>query len=109
MVIRLREATSRKADNFEVFNLITSSISGTMSVAMVELAGNHPKSRSTKCDRAYVILRGTALVEVGEERASVEEGDVVYIPKNSVHCISGNVRYLVLNTPPFDRDSEMSD
>ena len=65
MFIRSQDATTRKGDNVEIRNYVTSALSDTMSIAAVDLKGPHPKSLNTKSDRAYYILEGTANVEVG--------------------------------------------
>ena len=83
MFIRSQDATTRKGDNVEIRNYVTSALSDTMSIAAVDLKGPHPKSLNTKSDRAYYILEGTANVEVGSTQAEVRAGDAVYIPKNT--------------------------
>jgi len=108
MFIRLQDASVRSGDNFEIRNYLTSAVSDCMSLASVSLNGPHPRSLNNKSDRVCFILEGTAVVEVGSEQAEVQPGDAVYIPKGTPHSISGNVRYLVLNVPPYDRAAEVA-
>ena len=44
------------------------------------LMHNHPKE-----EQIYIVLNGCGEVQVGEERVSVEPGDVIYLPANVPH------------------------
>jgi mannose-6-phosphate isomerase-like protein (cupin superfamily) len=59
-------------------------------------------------DRAYLIVEGEAEVEVGSKMSHVQAGDAVYIPKGTPHSITGKVRYVIVNSPPFDPSNEMA-
>jgi quercetin dioxygenase-like cupin family protein len=49
-------------------------------------------------EEIFVILKGRAILELGGEKQEVGAGDVVYVPRNTVHqmqCISGEkIEYL---------------
>lgn len=107
MLIPYATAAVRRASGVEIRNYVTNEISSTFSVAVVTLRGPHPKSLNKQSDRAYVILEGDATVEVGDHTYSVAGGDTVYIPKNTPHSINGDVRYVVINAPPFSPANEV--
>lgn len=108
MLIRSQDAVRRTGDNFEIHNYVTSEVSSAMSIALVNLNGPHPRSLNKNSDRAYYIIEGKATVEIGSEKGEVQAGDAVYIPKGTPHSITGTVRYLVVNVPPFDRTYEVA-
>lgn len=102
MFIRLGEAKIRKAENMEVANYITRDSSSKFSLAAVTLRGQHAKVRNPVSDRGYFVLEGKASVVVGDQTAEVSAGDVVFIPAGTWHLIEGNIKYISVNSPPFD-------
>lgn len=102
MLIRPGEAKIRKAENIEVANYITKDSSNNFSLAVVTLRGRHPKVRNRISDRGYFVLEGRASVVVGDQTAQVSAGDVVFIPAGTWHFIEGDVKYIAVNSPPFD-------
>jgi mannose-6-phosphate isomerase-like protein (cupin superfamily) len=89
-------------------DLITSGIGAPMSVAHVKVDGVHPPSVSSLSDRAFVILHGSARIRLDNKEFDVESGDAVYIPKGTIHAITGSIEYMVVNVPPFDPTFESS-
>ena len=108
MLIPYTKASVRRGSGVEIRNYITVEVSSSFSVAVVTLRGPHPKTMNRQSDRAYVILEGEAAVEVGNDSYRVAGGDVVYIPKNTPHSIDGQVRYVVVNAPPFNPENEVA-
>lgn len=102
MIIRLGEARIRKTENMEVANYITRESSNNFSLAVVNLQGRHPKVRNRTSDRGYFILEGGATVVVADKTAEVSAGDAVFIPAGTWHSIEGKVKYVAVNSPPFD-------
>lgn len=102
MFIKLGEAKIRKAENMEVANYITRDSSRNFSLAIITMQGRHPKVRNSVSDRGYFILEGRANIVVGDETAEVSSGDAVFIPAGTWHFIEGNVKYIAVNSPPFD-------
>lgn len=102
MIIRYEDAIIRKGSNIEIRNYITKEISNEFSLAVSTLDGIHPKTLNTSSERAYYIIEGEGIVTVGGETSQVTTGDTVLIPKNTTHSIEGTIKYLVLNSPPFD-------
>ncbi|ANF23190.1 cupin domain-containing protein [Thermococcus piezophilus] len=50
--------------------------------------GEELKKHSTSVDAFLYVLKGRGVVEVGEERAEVKKGYLVYLPKNIPHSVS---------------------
>lgn len=108
MFIRMKDAVVRGGGNIEVRNYITKELSGSFSLAVATLDGVHPPTMNTESDRAYFIVEGEATVEVGDAVEVLQAGDAVYIPKNTRHSIRGQVKYIVINAPPFNPSNEVS-
>ena len=106
MIIRTGDARIRRTENMEVANYITRESSNSFSLAVIALQGRHPKVRNHTSDRGYFVLEGRASVVVGERTAEVSAGDAVFIPAGTWHSIEGDVKYLVVNSPPFEPTSE---
>jgi mannose-6-phosphate isomerase-like protein (cupin superfamily) len=70
------------------------------------------KGKSTKIEshddeeEIYVILKGRAILMIGEEKQEVEAGITAYVPRNNKHnmtCISDeNLEYLYFANWPKD-------
>lgn len=92
--------------NITIRNYITKEISPNFSLAVSKLSGKHSKTLNEKSDRAYFIIKGNGIVEVGTEKGSISEGDAVYIPHNTPHSIKGELTYVVINSPAFNPQNE---
>jgi quercetin dioxygenase-like cupin family protein len=56
----------------------------------------------TKEDEVFMLIKGTALVWVGEEEMELAEGGIVFLPKNIPHAYritSAKADLLMINTP----------
>ncbi len=72
----------------------------------VKLKDHYHKFR----EEVYVILKGKGRIRIGDEYIDVTEGDVVLIPKGTIHSIT-NVGddlliSLFMSTPPFDPEHD---
>ncbi len=108
MLIKRSDAKIRKSENIEVYNYITRDFNESFSLSLAILEGDHPQTKNETSDRAYYIVEGTATVDVGDNSYQVENGDVVFIPKNTTHSIKGRVKYIVINSPSFNPANEKS-
>lgn len=106
MHIKKDENTSIDLGDYVIRELITGDHTPAFSIARVTLKGDHPASVSNRSDRGYVILSGAGRVTVDGETHAVEAGDAVMIPKGSVHSVTGDLEYFVINTPPFSPEHE---
>ena len=69
-------------------------------------AGDGEKVYNDESDRAYYVLKGSGKIYVAEETYDVEEGDLVYVPVNSGHAVEGELKLLVITSPPFKPENE---
>lgn len=62
-------------------------------------------------EELYVVLEGTALVEVNDEPHRLGERDALAVPASAWHRVSnagqGPLTYLVVAAPPVEGDAEM--
>ncbi len=52
--------------------------------------GERLRRHTIPVDAFLYVLRGRCIVEVGEERAEVKKGNIVYLPKEVPHEVSGS-------------------
>jgi len=76
-------------------------------VAIGRLSGIHPTMVNNVSDRAYYMISGQISFRVGDSHFDAEEGDVVIVPKGTVHSSEGEGEYLIVTSPPFDPANEM--
>ncbi len=101
-LIKMNDAKVRKGDNIDIYNYLTKDTNKSFSFSVAILDGKHPRTLSEICDRAYYVLEGNAVVTVGENSFNVEVGDVIIIPKSTIHSINGKLKYVIVNSPSFD-------
>lgn len=73
---------------------------------IAELDGDHPTVVNHESDRAYYVLNGSGKVEVDGQAFDVSMGDLVSVPSGTSHTIEGELKYLVITSPPFDPSNE---
>lgn len=60
-------------------------------------------------EQAYIIVRGTGLMRVGDEEQEVTEGTLVLVPRQTGHAIrnagDGPLVFVSATSPPFDVDA----
>ncbi|NTU77062.1 MAG: cupin domain-containing protein [Alphaproteobacteria bacterium] len=75
-------------------------------VVVATLKGSHGKRISAVSDKAYFILKGSGTVTVDDETVDVGPMDLVHIPPGAVHGIKGEIKFLVIMSPPFDPQND---
>ncbi len=104
--ISSKDAKTRQIDDsLLIAELITSK---EFSFDLVEgrLVGKHPALKNRVSDRAYYVLDGEGSIRVGDEVYGVVAGDIVQVPRGMVHALSGDLRYLIITSPPFSPENE---
>jgi mannose-6-phosphate isomerase-like protein (cupin superfamily) len=80
----------------------------TLSVTYIRIFGRLRRIRCDESDRVMFIVRGEAIVQVGDETpAAVSEGDFVLIPRGTPYEFKGNITYLVINSPAYREGSDL--
>lgn len=97
--------TRQVEDSFKVVDLFASP-SAHFDLVVGILNGAHGKNINHKSDRIYLILSGSGTVYVGDESTEVSELDLIYIPPNTPHGIKGDVRFLIISSPPYAPENE---
>ena len=73
---------------------------------IAELNGDHPYLINKISDRVYYFLEGEAKVTVGNAVHECIKSDLVIIPKNTKHGLTGNAKYIIITSPPFSPENE---
>lgn len=76
------------------------------SVVIGELAGDHPKVINHESDRAYFVLEGSVDVFVDGTIYHAAKHDLVTVPREAIHGLSGTAKYLIINSPSFNPSTE---
>lgn len=71
-----------------------------------ELAGDHGKRINHVSDRVYFVIEGEGTATVGDENYDIKALDLIYIPKNTLHGICGNIKFAIITAPPLSRGDE---
>ncbi len=80
----------------------------SLSVTYIRIFGRLRRIRCDESDRVMFIVRGEAIVQVGDEApAAVSEGDFVLIPRGTPYEFKGNITYLVINSPAYREGSDL--
>jgi mannose-6-phosphate isomerase-like protein (cupin superfamily) len=107
MKLSLKNSSRRQVDDALVIQDLFDGSGFPFDFVVAELNGNHPTVRNKISDRVYFFLDGTASVKVAAQRFEVEKYDLITIPKNTPHSLSGHARYIVITSPPFDPANEI--
>lgn len=73
---------------------------------IAELNGDHPYLINKVSDRVYYFLEGKVKVTVGDEVYDCVKDDLVIIPKNTRHGLTGKAKYIIITSPPFSPENE---
>ena len=107
MKINFANAEKRAIDNaltiYDMFN----GENFSFDFVIAELDGDHPYLINKVSDRVYYFLEGNAKVTVGGEVYDCAQEDLVTIPKNTKHGLTGNAKYIVITSPPFNPENEI--
>ncbi len=106
MKLSLRNSKTRKIDENLAINDILSDPNAAFDFVIANLNGDHPFVINKISDRAYFILSGSGEVRVANNRYNVKKDDFIFIPKNTIHTIKGNLKYIIITSPPFNPANE---
>ncbi len=80
------------------------------SAAYFEITGSHGKVKTTESDRVYYILDGEGEFVINNKVFSVEQSDVVIVPKNTSYdyrATKGTLKLFLVHCPAFEPDAEV--
>ena len=86
---------------------------GNFSAAYFELPPNESdkKHYHPNMDETYFIVKGEATVLIDDETKRVRSGDLIFIPRNSVHCMINDsqemLEFVAFSSPAWTPDCEV--
>ncbi len=86
---------------------------GEFSVAYIELPPNESDKKHfhPNMDETYFIIKGDATILIDDKRKRVSSGDLIFIPKKSVHCLINDsnemVEFVAFSSPAWTPDCEV--
>lgn len=102
----LLESNSRQVDPYLTITDLFSDPAARFDVVIGSLDGPHGKYINNTSDKAYFILEGQGTVYIDSLSAPVEKYDFIYIPPNTQHGIKGNLKFIIITSPPFNPNNE---
>jgi mannose-6-phosphate isomerase-like protein (cupin superfamily) len=82
--------------------------SDDISLTWVKLWGHHKKMVCHVSDRAYYIIEGSAVFQVGDDApGTAAAGDFVFVPRGAPYVFDGDITYVVMNGPAFTPGSDV--
>lgn len=69
-------------------------------------AGHETTIIEHKCDFVYYILQGRGTFTINHKEETCKAGDLVVVPAGSSFTYQGNLKMLLVTTPPFTPDQE---
>jgi mannose-6-phosphate isomerase-like protein (cupin superfamily) len=79
-------------------------VDNTMSLAYVNLSGKAKEHKHNVMQEVYYIIKGNGTITINEKTEDIWRGDLITIPKNSWHYLTGRgeLELLVVTSPRFD-------
>ena len=81
-------------------------VNENFSGALIEIHGKHGKMRCKTQDRIYFIVEGEGTFIVADEAYEVYKEDLVFIPKNTIYDIVGDLHFFMVCTPEFKAEED---
>jgi mannose-6-phosphate isomerase-like protein (cupin superfamily) len=75
-------------------------------LVIADLKGDHGATINNVSERVYFILSGKGIVMVDGRIYDVQPNDLIYIKPGQPHSISGEIKYLIITSPPFNSANE---
>jgi mannose-6-phosphate isomerase-like protein (cupin superfamily) len=103
IIIKTQEISEEDFGAIKVKNLFNKPNVEQMSVAMIRVQGVNRKHINRKSDEFYYVLGGSGTFAVEDEEPSpVGQGDLIFIPKDTLFVDSGQMTLLVFSSPRYD-------
>ncbi|MEW6295699.1 MAG: hypothetical protein AB1467_05425 [Candidatus Diapherotrites archaeon] len=106
-LIKKSEGITRTINkNYGVTNFLTKELSKNLSVALSNAVKHCEKTKNTRSDRAYYILKGKLTVRKGNKKFMAKKGELIFIPKNTEYTFEGTFKAILINSPAFRPQDE---
>lgn len=109
LLIKARQGIIRKiSKTYQVTNFLTKEHCKNLSVAISKARNHKEVTKNIKSDRVYYILTGNLVVSRGGKKFIAKKGDILFIPKNTKYQFQGTFEAVLINSPAFRKENEIS-
>lgn len=70
------------------------------------LKGSHGPLINTASNKYYYVLEGNAKFVIDQKSIVVQQGDFIHISPQQKHLICGNIKFLLICSPPYNSKNE---
>lgn len=102
---RKKEIIPKTFNKVKIIEYLTKEKFEGLGIVVVELDGENDKVMNEKSDMFYYILSGKGEFLINNEIFFVSQGDLIYIPKNTLYRDKGKIKMLSISLPAFDDNS----
>ena len=88
--------------NYTIDNYLDKSSNMGYSIVRTHLNGTHPLMKNIISNRTYYIIDGSASFDVDGEKFSLQKGDTLTIPKDTLYKFEGKFDAILISCPAFD-------
>lgn len=93
--------------NYIVDNYLSQKDNMGYSIVRTHLNGKHPYMKNINSNRTYYLLKGEATFYFDDNRITVEEGDMIVIPKDTKFAFKGIFDAILVDSPAFNPDDDV--
>jgi mannose-6-phosphate isomerase-like protein (cupin superfamily) len=98
MIIRHKD-TNKKDKG--VMKIAEYKINPDFSGGLIEINGDHGKTKSVREDRIYFIIEGSGKFVIDGKEDEISTEDLIFVPKNTPYNIIGKMKYLLICSPEY--------
>lgn len=102
IIKKSQDITTQDYSYIKVKQLLNQEDIDNLSVAIVEINGKNKKIINKRGDAIYYVLKGSGFFDINGQKNSVEQGDLIFIPKGTEYFDSGKLTMLCINNPRYD-------
>jgi len=99
-VIKAKTINSTSDKVLTINKLLTNEL--PFSITQLKLNGKNKLVKNKICDAVYYILQGSGKFIINGNETEVEQGDLIFLPKNTTYQDEGVMTMLSVYYPPFD-------
>ena len=109
-IVKEKETTERNHSvQHSIKNYLTKDFSKDFSLAVSELKdGGHETTKSIASDRIYYFITANATFTINDETIVVNDGDVLFIEKDTFYSFKGNFKAVLINIPAFGIQNDVN-
>ena len=109
-LVKSNETTTRNhSDAYSITNYLTKDFSKDFSLAVSNLDnGGHETTKSETSDRVYYFISAKATFTIGDKIFEVNDGDALFIGKNTDYSFKGAFKAVLINMPAFGIEHDRS-